>query len=204
MEIFYYFLGEIVMKQREITNPIWAYIVLIGGGIFAFSTLPGMLLIMTVPFWKHDEISFFSVLFMVIGLCVIVVIGWGMRKAFVAIKTYREWSKTMGPVTDGAEKLAEPIGGAGEKTAELLEGVAEKKKKPIWPWIALAPGALLLVTSGPGVLMLPIMPLFMAGMSTDSGNTPGYVPGLIIFVGYGLLIGYIILVVKAIKTLRAR
>ncbi|MDQ1144200.1 hypothetical protein QE429_001027 [Bacillus sp. SORGH_AS 510] len=192
------------MKQREITNPIWAYIVLIGGGIFAFSTLPGMLLVMTVPFWKHDEISFFSVLFMVIGLFVIVVIGWGMRKAFVAIKTYRQWSKTTGPVVSGGEISTAATENTGEKSAEVLDNGLEKKKKPIWPWIALAPGALLLATSGPGVLMLPIMPLFMAGMSTDSGNTPGYVPGLIILVGYGLLIGYIILVVKAIKTLRAR
>ncbi|MDR6121445.1 Na+/proline symporter [Bacillus sp. SLBN-46] len=188
------------MKQTEITNPIWAYFVLIGGGIFAFSTLPGMLMLMTVPFWKPDEISFFSVLFMVIGLCVLIVIGWGMKKAFVAIKTYRAWIKTVEPVV--GEKPIELIGGKGEKTAEPLDGGSEKKKKPIWPWIALAPSALILVSSGPGVLMLPIAPLFLAGMSTDSGNTPGYVPGLIIVIGYGLLIGYTVLVVKAIKTLR--
>ncbi|MGG3561573.1 hypothetical protein ABES03_08210 [Neobacillus rhizosphaerae] len=181
------------MKQTEITNPIWAYFVLIGGGIFALTTLPGMLLMMTIPLWKPDEISFFSILFMVIGICIIIVLGWGMKKAFVAIKTYKQWRKT-----------ASPIVSVGEKPAELISGGSEKKKKPIWPWIALAPGALLLVSSGPGVLMLPIAPLFLAGMSTDSGNTPGYVPGLIIVIGYGLLIGYIILVVKAIKRLRTK
>ena len=200
------------MKQTEITNPIWAYFVLIGGGIFALTTLPGMLLMITIPLWKSDEISFFSILFMVIGLCIIIVVGWGMKRAFVAIKTYKVWSKTSGPVAGSGGKTVEPlsavekptelIGGNGEETAEQLDVGSEKKKKPIWPWIALAPGALLLVSSGPGVLMLPIAPLFLAGMSTDSGTTPGYVPGLIIVIGYGLLIGYTVLVVKAIKRLR--
>jgi hypothetical protein len=190
------------MKQTEITNPIWAYFVLIGGGIFALTTFPGILLMMTIPLWKRDEISFFSILFMVIGLCFIIVIGWGMKKAFVAIKTYRVWIKTVEPGV--SEKPIELIGGKGEKTAEPIDGGSEKKKKPIWPWVALAPGALILVSSGPGVLMLPIAPLFLAGMSTDSGNTPGYVPGLIIVIGYGLLIGYTVLVVKAIKRLRVK
>ena len=179
------------MKQTEITNPIWAYFVLIGGGIFVLTTFPGILLMMTIPLWKRDEISFFSILFMVIGLCIIIVVGRGMKRAFVAIKTYKQWSKT-----------ASPIVAVGEKPAELVSGGSDKRKKPIWPWIALTPGALLLVSSGPGVLMLPIAPLFLAGMSTDSGNTPGYVPGMIIIIGYGLLIGYTVLVVKAIKRLR--
>lgn len=81
---------------------------------------------------------------------------------------------------------------------------SEKTSTTIWPWLVLIPGGLLLVSTGPGIIMLPIMPLFLAAMSTDSGANPDYVPLLIIVIGYGLMIGYITLVVLAIKKLRKR
>ncbi|MDM5330100.1 hypothetical protein [Neobacillus sp. CF12] len=61
-----------------------------------------------------------------------------------------------------------------------------------------------MIGSGPGAIMLPIMPLFLAGMSTDSLDTPDYVPILIFVIGYGLMIGYTFLLIKAIKTLRKK
>ncbi|HZG71398.1 MAG TPA: hypothetical protein VEY51_07640 [Chondromyces sp.] len=101
-----------------------------------------------------------------------------------------------------------------EKKDELsLKGVglpgpsvrlSAKTQKPIWPWIVIGFGAVSLIGAGPGAIMLPIMPLFLAAMSTDSGNTPDYVPSLILVIGYGLLIGYTTLLIKAIKTLRSK
>ncbi|WP_218895473.1 hypothetical protein [Neobacillus driksii] len=52
--------------------------------------------------------------------------------------------------------------------------------------------------------MLPVMPLLLAAFSTHSPSTPDYVPILIIFVGYGILVGYTILLIKAIKKLRLK
>lgn len=181
------------MSQSNLQQPIWAWIILIGGGLFLLSAFPGIFFILFMSFWKANELSFFTIIYMTIALCILVVTLWGMKRAYGAIQHYNREKKSF---LNEYFKDIEPL--------ELSKTTTVQKKKPIWPWIALAPGALLLIGSGPGVLMLPIAPLFLAGMSTDSGTTPEYVPLLILVVGYGLMIGYIILVVKAIKTLRAK
>lgn len=181
------------MQHSSPQQPIWAWIVLIGGGLFLLSAFPGLIMVIIMSFWKANELSFFSILFMTIALCIIVAAGWGMMKAFRAIQSYNRNKQ------DFLHEYFKDI-----DLAEPSVGHSTKKRKPIWPWIAIAPGAFLLISSGPGVILLPIAPLFLAGMSTDSGSTPDYVPLLILVVGYGLMIGYTILVVKAIKTLRAK
>jgi hypothetical protein len=116
----------------------------------------------------------------------------GDEKGFVsAIKVYQQAkSKHVPPQVQVAP---EPI--AHEQPAV---------KKPVWPWIVIGAGAVLVISTGPAAIMLPVMPLLLAGFSTDSSSTPDYVPTLIIFVGYGILLGYILLLVKAIKRLRTK
>lgn len=171
------------MRHSNLQQPIWAWVVLIGCGLFLLSALPGFLLTLFMTFWQANELSFFSIIFMTITLCILVVTGWGMKRAIQAIRAYNQAKKNL--------------------VLEYIE-VTDNRKKPIWPWVVIGSGALLLISAGPGVIMLPIAPLFLAGMSTDSGTTPDYVPILILVIGYGLIVGYIILLVKAIKALRAK
>lgn len=173
-------------------KPLWPWFVLIGGGIFLVSAGPGLFFTILLPFWRAEELGLFMYIFITITAFTIIGTIWGMVKAYQALRNPHQ------PIND--------IPYLPEQQIESQESHKNStSKKPIWPWVIIVPGALLLVGSGPGVLMLPIMPLFLAGMSTDSGNTPDYVPLLIILIGYTLMIGYIILVVIAIKTLiRAR
>jgi hypothetical protein len=181
------------MRHSNPQQPIWAWIVLIGGGLFLFSAFPGLFLVFIMSAWKANELGFFTILYMTIALCLLAGTVWGLVKAFKAIRPYNQQKK------DFLHEYFKDI-----NSPESVNSAVSKKAKPIWPWIVIAPGALLLISSGPGVIMLPIAPLFLAGMSTDSGTTPEYIPLLILVVGYGLMISYIILVVKAIKTLRAK
>ncbi|SEN64428.1 hypothetical protein SAMN05192533_11685 [Mesobacillus persicus] len=176
------------MTQYETQQPIWAWVVLIGGGLFLFSAFPGIFFMLLIPFWKPDEFNLFSILFMTIGLLVLVGTIWGMVRSFKALREYQQIKK---------QRESTFIQETHPTTMK-----SATSKKPIWPWIIIAIGGIPLVGMGPGILMLPIMPLFLAGMSTDSGTTPDYVPLLIIFIGYGLMIGYIILLIIAIKALR--
>jgi hypothetical protein len=181
------------MQHSNLQQPIWAWIVLIGGGLFLLSAFPGIFLVLFMSFWQANELSYFTFIYMTIALCILVVTIWGMKRALGAIQAYNREKRSF------LNEYFKDI-----NPAELSNSLSVKKQKPIWPWIVLAPGALLLISTGPGVIILPIAPLFLAGMSTDSGTTPDYVPILIFTVGYGLMIGYFILVVKAIKTLRAK
>ncbi|WP_284036934.1 hypothetical protein [Neobacillus sp. 114] len=178
------------MRPSNQQQPIWAWVVLIGGALFLISALPGMLFIIFMPFWKADELSFFTMIFAAISLCILIVTAWGIKRAYNALRDYNRAKKAY-----ELESLQEK---------KLLNNLSSETKKPIWPWIVIGLGALLVVSSGPGIIMLPIGPLFLAGMSTDSGTTPDYVPFLIIVIGYGLMAGYVILLIKAIKTLRAK
>ncbi|WP_423800676.1 hypothetical protein [Neobacillus sp. SAB-20_R2A] len=178
------------MRPSNQQQPIWAWVVLIGGGLFLFTSLPGLPFIIFMTFWKANELSFFSLIFIVISLAIISVIIWGMKRAYNALRDYNRAKKAY-----ELESLQEP---------KLLNSHSSKTKKPIWPWVVIGLGALLIVGTGPGIIMLPIAPLFLAGMSTDSGTTPDYVPFLIIVIGYGLMAGYVILLIKAIKTLKAK
>lgn len=173
-------------------KPIWAWFVLIFGAIFLTLTAPAGIILLLVPFFKPDEISFMSSLLTAIMLILPAAAIWAMFRSYKAVKAYHLLQKEVA--------LLPP------KEETSLDGtlVPEKAKKPIWPWLIIAPGALLLISSGPGAVMFPIMPLFLAGMSTDSPDTPGYVPALLIIGGYALMIGYGILVWRAIQTLRTR
>jgi hypothetical protein len=173
-------------------KPLWPWFVLIGGGLFLGSAAPGLLMSILLPFWRAEELGLFMYIFFMIAIIMVIATIWVMVKAYQALKSHNQPFNEIPFKQDGEIDLHEV-----HKTTIT--------KKPIWPWVVIAPGALLLVGSGPGVLMLPIMPLFLAGMSTDSGNTPDYVPILIILIGYTLILTYVILVVIAIKTLiRAR
>ncbi|MFP7297073.1 hypothetical protein [Neobacillus niacini] len=172
------------MENQKKEYPIWAWFVLIGGGLFLLKAMPGMLLTITIPIWKPDEISFFTFIYIPLVLGILGVTLWGLKKAFSAIKGHQKTSIIPTPSKKGSD--------------------LHTSKKPVWPWVVIGAGAVLVIGTGPAALMLPIMPLFLAGMSTDSSDTPSYVPLLIMVVGYGLMIGYTILLVKAIKRLRAK
>jgi|GEM_PF-3692319 len=75
----------------------------------------------------------------------------------------------------------------------------QPRKQPIWAWIVIGLSALSLLPMGPGAIMLPVLPLLLAGFSTDAPGTPEYVPILILVVGYGLLVGWVTLIVFAIR-----
>lgn len=173
------------MSQPYQQNPIWAWVVLILGGLFMIFSLPGMLLTLFMQMRQLETVTSFSIIFFTIGVCMIVVLIWGMKRAWSAIKSYNEFKATYNII----EPKLDPT---------------PQEKKPIWPWVVIGFGALSVLGMGPGVIMLPIMPLFLAGMSTDSGTTPEYVPLLILLIGYGIMIGYTILLVKAIKRLRSK
>jgi hypothetical protein len=173
------------MGQFEAQKPLWPWFVLIGGGIFLVSAAPGLLMSFLLPFWKAEELGLFMYIFILIATLMLIGTIWGMVKAYQALRN------PIQPIHD--------IPLNSEKFQESHKNLSNKK--PIWPWVVIAPGALLLISSGPGVIMFPIMPLFLAGMSTDSGSTPDYVPILIVLIGYTLIIGYVTLVVIAIRTL---
>lgn len=172
------------MDHKKLENPLWAWFVLVGGGLFLIKAAPGMLFTLAIPLWKPDEISFFTYIYIPFVLGILVAAIWGMKKAYGAIRVYQK---------DKINQVPEPI---------IQE--TPTTKKPVWPWVVIGLGAVLVIGSGPAALMLPMMPLFLAGMSTDSSQTPDYVPILIILIGYGIIIGYIILLVQAIKKLRAK
>ncbi|WP_181313551.1 hypothetical protein [Planomicrobium soli] len=48
------------------------------------------------------------------------------------------------------------------------------------------------------------MPMYLAAMSTDSGTMPGYVPVLSVIIGYALISAYVVLLIRAVKALRAK
>lgn len=183
------------MQQPAVEKPknqLLSWFVLIAGGFFLAPTLPFTLLLILMPLWKPDEVSFISMLFtsIPVGLCVLAI--WAMRRAF----------KSLRPPKGAADKqvaIPQP-----ETPVHSTEPTQPPAKKPLWPWIIIVPGALLLVAAGPGAMMLPIMPMYLAAMSTDSGTTPDYVPALIIVIGYALIFGYILLLVKAVKALRGK
>lgn len=171
------------------SSMILSWVILIGGAVIFVTIAPFALLLVLMPFWKPDEVSFLSMVFTAIPLVMSVLVFWTMSRAYKSIRNQRQimehYENTM------AEEI-EPI---------LLEKEPENNK-PVWPWLVIIPSILLLISMGPGVVMLPVMPLFLAGMSTDSGQTPDYVPMLIILIGYGLLAGSGFLFFKAIRVLR--
>ncbi|MCM3585843.1 hypothetical protein M3182_08815 [Mesobacillus maritimus] len=177
--------------QSDTQYPIWAWVVLIGGAIFLVSALPGFISTLLIPLWKPDELGMFSMLFSLMALCFLFFRIWGMRKAYQALKAYQPLQKQQASFVSQPQNIVE------ESPLPVI-------KKPIWPWFFIVPGVLLLIGMGSAVLMLPIMPLFLAGMSTDSGTVPDYVPILIILVGYGVMIGFTILLVLAIRALRKK
>jgi len=183
------------MQQPSVESPqnqLLSWVVLVIGGLFLIPTLPFTLLLISMPIWKPDETSFFSIFFTAIpvGICAATI--WAMRRAY---KDVRLAKKTA---------IGQPQPVIEEPSSEKEETSQPPVKKTVWPWFVILPGALLLVVSGPGAMMLPIMPVYLAAMSTDSGTTPDYVPALIFLIGYAVIIGYAVLLVKAVKALRSK
>lgn len=171
-------------------KPIWAYFMLVFGAFFLATTAPAGIILLLVPFFKPDEISIMSNILTAIMLILPAGTTWAMIRSYKAVKTYQHLKKETALLSLDKQVMNEE----GEIRADA--------RKPFWPWLVIAPGILLLISSGPGAIMFPIMPLFLAGMSTDSSAAPAHVPALLIIGGYGLMIGYGILVWRAIKTLR--
>jgi hypothetical protein len=169
-------------------TPLLAWFVFIGGALFLINALPGLIFLFFMKFKQSGFFHFFSIFYLVIAMVIILGTIWAMKRSFEAIKAFHVSKKK----AHMQNSISNPSPSSG------------KLSRTIWPWLVLIPGGLLLVTTGPGIIMLPIMPLFLAAMSTDSGMTPEYIPLLIIVIGYGLMIGYIILVVLAIKKLRKK
>lgn len=48
------------MKKQKKENPIWAWFVLIGGGLFLLRYLPGMLLTLAIPIKSKKDDHFES------------------------------------------------------------------------------------------------------------------------------------------------
>ncbi|MGM0903782.1 MAG: hypothetical protein ACQEXB_22110 [Bacillota bacterium] len=138
-------------------KPLWPWFVLIGGAIFLVSAGPGLLFTILLPFWRAEELGLFMCIFIMITVFTIIGTVWGMVKTYQALRNFNQ-----------------PINGIPFLPEQQIESQEYHKnspsKMPIWPWFIIVPGALLLVGSGPGVLMLPIMPLFLAGMSDRFGK----------------------------------
>jgi hypothetical protein len=181
--------GKMQPAIQKPKNLILAWFVLIAGGLFLVPTLPYTLLLLLMPIWKPDEAGFFSTLLTAIPASICAATIWGMRRAY---KTVRPAKTVQGP-DELEEQLAQPV-----------QAMPSFEKKLIWPWFVIVPSGLLMVAMGPGTMMLPIMPVYLAAMSTDSGSVPDYVPALIFVIGYALILGYAILLFKAIKALRAK
>lgn len=179
------------MNHKQIENPLWAWFVLIGCGIFLLKAAPGMLITVAIPLWKPDEFSIFSIFYIIFALGILAVTFWGMKKSYNAKKTYQQAKNT---------QVSSPVKAPPDSNIHVPPAV----KKPVWPWVVIGLGTVLVIASGPAALMLPVMPLLLAAFSTDSPSTPDYVPVLIILVGYGILAGYIILLIKAIKKLKSK
>ncbi|MDA5107168.1 hypothetical protein FOI68_14130 [Brevibacillus sp. LEMMJ03] len=75
-----------------------------------------------------------------------------------------------------------------------------KTKQPIWAWIVIVLTGGCLILLGSSAWALFAIPLLMAGFSTDSPSTPKYVPILILIIGYGILIGWVLLFYTAIRS----
>ena len=174
--------------STEKKPPLLAWFVLIGGALFLVNALPGFIFLFLMKFKQSGVFHFFSLFYLTIALVIVLGAIWAMKRSFDAIKEFHVFKRDTN--IQNSRPTASPP--------------SEKTSRTIWPWLVLIPGGLLLVSTGPGMIMLPIMPLFLAAMSTDSGTTPDYVPLLIIVIGYGLIIGYITLVILAIKKLRKK
>lgn len=172
------------------SSMILSWVILIGGTILFVTIAPFALLLALMPFWKPDEVSILSMVFTATPLSMSILVFWIMSRAYKSIRNQHK--QFMEPHENTEAEEIEPI---------LLEKETANNK-PVWPWLVIIPSILLLISMGPGVVMLPIMPVFLAGMSTDSGQTPGYVPMLIILIGYSLLAGFCFLFFKAIRVLR--
>ncbi|WKA55712.1 hypothetical protein [Planococcus shixiaomingii] len=173
-------------------NQLLSWIVLIVGGLFLIPTLPFTLLLISMPIWKPDETSFLSLLFTALPVAICAATIWAMRQAYKAIRLS---ASTTGQASAVLPKSPEQV---------IENDLPSARKKPVWPWAVIVPGVLLLFALGPGAMMLPIMPVYLAAMSTDSGTAPDYVPALIVVIGYTLILAYAVLLVKAIQVLRAK
>ncbi|RNF39027.1 hypothetical protein [Planococcus salinus] len=187
------------MTQPPATQKqVLSWMILIVGTLLLLYITPSILITVLLPFWKPEDFSAVSAMFALVALGFAAVTAWAMKRSYRSLK-YRK-AKSPAPAKT-------PVPAASEKEASFLstkEAAPTETKTLIWPWLVIGCGALLLISSGPAVVMLPIAPLFLAAMSTDSGNTPAYVSVSIVMIGYGMMIAYAVLLFFAVKALRAR
>ncbi|MED4532412.1 hypothetical protein [Metabacillus fastidiosus] len=177
------------MHDSSLKNPIWAWFVLIGGLLFLIQFFPTIIITLVLLFQKPADLTSFSIIYMTMALCIVVIAVWAIKRALYALKTYNKVKKEQQQNFSG-------------DSSKLITAELSKRKKTIWPWVVIGSGVLLLISAGPGVIMLPIMPIFLAGMASDAGPPPAYVPFLILTIGYGIIIGYTILFIKAVKKIK--
>jgi hypothetical protein len=73
-------------------------------------------------------------------------------------------------------------------------------KQPIWAWIVLILTGLVILKTGFGFIAIPLLPLLLAGFSTDAPGTPAYVPILVLVISYSILLVWVVLLVFAIRS----
>ncbi|MDZ5474117.1 hypothetical protein SM124_20650 [Bacillus sp. 31A1R] len=168
------------MQEKK---PIWPYVYLILSVIFFLKF--GLPFLMLVLFSLDNGL--FSLLFYLGFGGVILYFWWKyFRKALAEIKGSKNNNQDLVVYEDEA----------------IQEEIKSEQSKNQKSWIMIILIGLIAVTLGPGIIFLPILPLFLAAMSTDSGNTPGYVPLLILVVGYTIIGGIFYGIWRVFKSLR--
>ncbi|QYY43096.1 Holliday junction resolvase RecU [Aneurinibacillus sp. XH2] len=169
---------------EEQKRPLWAYITVAITTLFLLAQGPKVFLLPFFPFMMSGFLnrpfnpSVIQIFFLLVGLTILAVAVWLIVKAIRAI------------IKD-------------QKRNPFRKNKGEfKRKGPLWAWIVIAIFGLGIIWIGPGILMLPILPLIMAGFSADSPNTPEYVPLMVMGIGYALLIGCIVLFISAIRAIK--
>jgi hypothetical protein len=78
-----FYKGECALPNPELQKPLWAWFVLIGGGLFLLNALPGMIFTLLMPFIKRGGLSFISFFYIIFGLSILLIIVWGMKRVFL-------------------------------------------------------------------------------------------------------------------------
>ncbi|TLS38459.1 hypothetical protein [Pseudalkalibacillus caeni] len=175
-------------------RPIWAWVVvgfailflLVGRGPMIFFYPLLILGLGERPF----NPGFFNIFFFVTGYGILAVFIYYVIKAVKIL------------VKKSEDLQENTISKASEANEQDNLNKPFKKKQPVWAWTVVIIVGLLVVGTGPGVILVPVMPLMLAAFSTDSGNYPAFLPITIVLVGYGLLIGITWLTILAIRTIR--
>jgi hypothetical protein len=171
-------------EEQKQKRPLWAYVTVVITALFLIMQGPRVLLLPLFPFMmggffnRPFNPSVIQAFYLLIGLTIFAAAVWLVVKAFRAVTK-------------------------DQKRNPLRKNKGQfKRKGPLWAWIVIIVLGLGIISLGPGIFMLPILPLMMAGFSADSPNTPEYVPLMVMGIGYALLTGCIVLFILAIRAIR--